>query len=369
MTNLTTRQLNYKIKRNPRAFFSQWRSEKIAYFDLLLAWDNHQESFTAFIDYLADRIGVASRSIQRWNKEFRELGILAMDAPEAYRGVPCRFYINSWFHKKRNRELLSNMFVTFKNYAKRFLFYLSCVTPIIIPKNNISLTKSESVFITRERARSANSGNSLVWQKKATLLSKKESISRKEEKASKTVISELRLKEIMEIDHILPLTTHGIVKLSVYSAVALQYAQKQTQMALTKYDPFGYLANLCHEFDTKNNNVMDWEAYHLRREAFGIAKEDTNFIDQERLSAIEAAQESREKKTYTKAPVQKFHKPEQAKPAKRVQEWQPSHESYEPEKKNEEVALTAQCFNLDQKAVPPLNSPAYFAHIIAFGTK
>ncbi len=285
MKFLNLRQLNYKIKRDPEAFFSKCTPMERALLDLLFYWDTTKHTFSEYQDRMAAIIGCTRIHVNKMISKFSKWGIVqksgAYDEKKTY-------VINPFFRSKRVRKHLSSTFATFKKYTAAIVFSLCLITPAkltssLSTKFNL---KSESVYITHAPARQTGSGNSLDPALQATLLSKKEI------KQRKTVISEPRLHAIMEINKIFPLTPHGIVKLSVYSAAALQYAYKQADMALTKYDPFGYIANLCNEFDAKSGANPDWEAYHLRREALGIDKEDRIFMDQERLDAMVSTQES-----------------------------------------------------------------------------
>lgn len=345
MSFKTTSQLKSQIKRDPLGFFSAQPHTMITLCDLLFAWDNHKESFSEYQEHIADKVGCTREHVNRMLSKLHKLGVIHKEGEFREK---CTYTVNPYFHKQGVRKALSPLFETFRRHAKRFLFSLLLITPLV----NLSYINKKSGYITRACASDFAPGNSL--RSPTTLYPKNI------KKGRPLVMSEPRLQAIMALNEKFPLSNHGIAKLSAYSAAAVAYATKQAATSIKKYDPFGYIANLCHEYDTKNGYAIDWHGYQLRREAMGIPKEDIQYLDRERLLVM---QSEAEESTVALAPVKQTPKREVR------SNFVPSYNFMNPEDRIQEVEKTVIQMGIDKDIKPATNSAAYFAHILAFGKR
>jgi hypothetical protein len=89
--------------------------------------------------------------------------------------------------------------------------------------------------------------------------------------------------KIREIMKRMPMTTHGMLRLSVYPPKVLHYAMAALDKALANQDPFVYFLRVCDYFCSQNKIQADSTFYKSSLKTLGIAP-NTPFTDEDELA-------------------------------------------------------------------------------------
>jgi hypothetical protein len=89
--------------------------------------------------------------------------------------------------------------------------------------------------------------------------------------------------KIRQIMKRMPLTTHGMLRLSVYPPKVLHYATATLDKALANQDPFVYFLRVCDYFCSQNKIQQDHEFYKSSMKALGLTL-STPFTNEDDLA-------------------------------------------------------------------------------------
>lgn len=96
----------------------------------------------------------------------------------------------------------------------------------------------------------------------------------------------LRNDLISQLNKILPLTTHGLIKLRQYPYQAIKFALRQKNFIVKSKDPGTYLLSVCERFCKENRLSVIRSDYDRERYKLGIDKDDQQFIDLIKLADL-----------------------------------------------------------------------------------
>jgi len=126
-------QLNNYIRINYKAFFIKKAKQSDKYIklcDLFFAWDNFQNEFTAFQDYIAYHLDCTREWACTLINEAVRDGIFYSKYQAHEGNLPNVYAINPFFHQEAVRRELSFLFETFRKHPIRYLFNFLLLTLI-----------------------------------------------------------------------------------------------------------------------------------------------------------------------------------------------------------------------------------------------
>ena len=263
-TNLPRQALNSQIDSDPTAFLSNslTHKEKLVFKEYFSVCQNYEKVYISH-ETIAARVGCSLSTVKRAVRRFKELGVL----DSIYRHMDtCEYSMNEFFFTKETRKKLSSVFRYFVPLALSLL---------ALGSNELQLKLKDKDFINNEVVTVSNDARSqVVNDVELTLFCKNLRKKRMNAETSD------KIREIMKR---MPMTTHGMLRLSVYPPKVLHYAMAALDKALANDDPFVYFLRVCDYFCTQNRIQQDHVFYKSSQKALGIAP-NTPFTKEDDLA-------------------------------------------------------------------------------------
>ncbi len=92
---------------------------------------------------------------------------------------------------------------------------------------------------------------------------------------------------IARINMFLPLTHNGILRLGIYSELALAHALDYINEVLFYKDPFTVIEKICYAIDKKQEYWIDFDLYKKKKAEAGIDEIDNQFIIPNKLKKLQ----------------------------------------------------------------------------------
>lgn len=227
--------------------------------------------------YIADRVGCHPSTVKRAITTFKVFGLMTVNRWREWSNV---YHLPSIFNEYFSRKSLIALLNAYK-YLSLFLLLSKARSDA----NDLLLNNKGYVYNQTVNDRESHSteieGNALaqIPQPKLRL------------KEKKTMTATERLKKIQELMRMgFPLTDHGICKLAAYPPQAVSTAWDRRAIAIKAIDPWAFFMAQCQAYCDVNKITPDWQIYFELKKGFGIAQDDTIYLEPAGLEEFKSQQ-------------------------------------------------------------------------------
>ncbi len=217
---------------------------------------------------MARDLGYCRETINRSISRLRSFGIIWTVGGTKQ---TCLYYLHEFFTKNSTR----------KNLSSFMRYYVSFSLALLVPAPEVTQVKLDVLKTNLVSSSSIRESNNYADARAREIrheYEKKESINQK----GNALEASARLMKLQEN---FPITTHGLITLSVFPEQAIDHAESMLKKVIMAQQPFGYFLSLCKNYCKANGIEFSWRPYYERKQALSIDN-DAPTLDVEALQEI-----------------------------------------------------------------------------------